>query len=349
MRVADFDFDLPPELIAQEPASTRDRSRLLVVDRAAGEFHETVFADIGRWLRRGDLLVVNDTRVFPARLVGHRAASGGRVELFLVREEEPGVWEVLARPAARVRPGDRLAFGDGDDRLEADVVERRDGGRRAVRFPAADRFWVLLDRWGRTPLPPYIRRDEAEPERRYDRDRYQTVYARERGAIAAPTAGLHFTPELLQDLDREGVERTAVTLHVGYGTFQPVRVERVEDHRVEPEYYDVPEAAAGAVNRARHDGRRVVVVGTTTTRALESAVDDAGRLHAGPGRSDLFIRPGHEFRAVDALITNFHLPRSSLLMLVAAFASRDLILAAYRHAVDRGFRFYSYGDAMLIV
>jgi S-adenosylmethionine:tRNA ribosyltransferase-isomerase len=347
MRVSDFDFDLPSELIAQEPASARDRSRLLVVDREAGTFQEAVFAEIGRWLKRGDLLVVNDTRVFPARIVGRREATGGRIELFLVQEESSGIWEALARPAARVRPGDRLVFGEGPDRLEAEVVERRDDGRRLVRFLAEDRFWELLERWGRTPLPPYIRRDEAESEQRLDRDRYQTVYARERGAIAAPTAGLHFTPELLASLEREGVERAPVTLHVGYGTFQPVRVERVEEHQVAAESYVVPEETSRAFERARRERRRIVAVGTTTTRALESAVDAAG-LRSGPGRTDLFIRPGHAFRAVDALVTNFHLPRSSLLMLVAAFAGRDLIVAAYRHAVARKFRFYSYGDAMLI-
>ena len=227
MKVSDFDFDLPEELVAQEPAPERDRSRLLVVDRAAGTLADAVFGEIGRWLGAGDLLVVNDTRVFPARLVGRREPSGGRVELFLVEEEGGGVWEALARPAARVRPGDRVVVGEGEDRLEAEVVARREGGRRAVRFLDYDRFWDRLERWGKTPLPPYIRRGDAEDVRR-DRDRYQTVYARERGAIAAPTAGLHFTPELLAALEAQGVARASVTLHVGYGTFATVRVERVE-------------------------------------------------------------------------------------------------------------------------
>jgi S-adenosylmethionine:tRNA ribosyltransferase-isomerase len=346
--VADFDFHLPEELVAQEPAAERDRSRLLVVDRRAGTLEDAVFSDIGRWLGEGDLLVVNDTRVFPARLVGRREPSGGRVELFLVEEEGGGVWEALARPAARVRVGDRIAVGEGEDRIEAEVVARRDGGRRAVRFLEYERFWERLERWGRTPLPPYIRRGEEDDVRR-DRDRYQTVYARERGAIAAPTAGLHFTPELLARLEEQGVGRASVTLHVGYGTFAPVRVERVEEHRVESERYVVPPTTAEAVARARAGGGRVVAVGTTTTRALESAADGAGGLRAGAGTADLFIYPGYRFASIDALVTNFHLPRSSLIMLVAAFAGRDLVLDAYRHAVRNRYRFYSYGDAMLVV
>jgi S-adenosylmethionine:tRNA ribosyltransferase-isomerase len=345
--VSDFDFDLPEALIAQEPAAERDRSRLLVVDRRAGTLTDAVFADVGRWLGEGDLLVVNDTRVFPARLVGRRDPSGGRVELFLVEEEGEGVWEALARPAARVREGDRIVVGEGEDRIEIEVVARREGGRRAVRFLAYETFWERLERWGKTPLPPYIHRGsrgDADDVRR-DRERYQTVYARERGAIAAPTAGLHFTPELLGRLEAQGVARAAVTLHVGYGTFAPVRVERVEEHRVEPERYVVPEATAAAIVAAK----RVVAVGTTTTRALEAAADEEGRVGAGAGTADLFMYPGYRFKAVDALVTNFHLPRSSLIMLVAAFAGRDLVLDAYRHAIREQYRFYSYGDAMLIL
>lgn len=343
MNVSDFDFHLPEELIAQEPAPERDRSRLLVVDRTAGTYEDAVFSDIGRWLGPGDLLVVNDTRVFPARLVGRRDPSGGRVELFLVEDEGDGVWETLARPAARVREGDRIVFGEGEERIEAEVVARREGGRRAVRFFEPERFWERLERWGRTPLPPYIRRGDEDVRR--DRERYQTVYARERGAIAAPTAGLHFTPELLARLDAGGVARESVTLHVGYGTFAPVRVDVVEEHRVEPERYVIPDFTAGAVERAR----RVVAVGTTTTRALEASADAPGRLRVGAGVADLFIYPGYDFKIVGALVTNFHLPKSSLLMLVAAFAGRELVLDAYRHAVREGYRFYSYGDAMLVV
>lgn len=349
MLVSDFDFDLPDELIAQEPVERRDRSRLLVVDRAAGEFRQTVFADIGRWLRAGDLLVVNDTRVFPARLAGRREPTGGGIELFLTREEAPGLWEALARPAARLRAGQRVVFGEGPDRLEGVIDSEREGGRRLVRFEEPDSFWSRLDRWGRTPLPPYIRRDGSVAEPRLDRERYQTVYARERGAIAAPTAGLHFTPELLADLERGGIERTALTLHVGYGTFQPVRVERVEEHVVESEMYGIGDGTADAVDRAKAEGRRVIAVGTTTTRALESAVGVDGRLRTGTRTTGLFIYPGYQFRAIDALVTNFHLPQSSLLMLVCAFGGRELILEAYRYAVSERFRFYSYGDAMLIV
>ncbi len=348
MLVSDFDFDLPDDLIAQEPVEQRDRSRLLVVRRDSGTFEDAVFADIGRWLVGGDLLVVNDTRVFPARLIGRREPSGGRVELFLVAEEEIGVWEALVRPASRIRVGSSIVVGEGDDRLEIAVLEAREGGRRLIRFSRSEHLWQRLERWGRTPLPPYIRRTDDEGPAR-DRDRYQTVYARERGAIAAPTAGLHFTRELLTSLGDAGIDRAAVTLHVGYGTFQPVRVDVVEEHRVEPERFEISRATASACERARAGGHRVVAVGTTTTRALEAAADPSGALAIGRGIAELFIYPGYRFRSVDALVTNFHLPKSSLLMLVSAFAGRETILRAYRHAVDAGYRFYSYGDAMLIL
>ena len=350
-RVADFDFELPEELIAQSPAAVRDRSRLLVVERATGTLTDSVFADIGRWLRAGDLLVVNDTRVFPARLVGRRQPSGGRVELFLVAELGDGTWEALARPAARLRAGTFVHVGEGEDQLEIEVVAELQDGRRAIRFHTDGDLWERLDRVGRTPLPPYIRRAKSDDgdELRLDRERYQTVYAEKRGAIAAPTAGLHFTPELLAELAAAGVERASVTLHVGYSTFQPVRVERVEDHRVASERYVIPEETSLAHARARAGGGRVIAVGTTTTRALESSLDERGVLRAGAGVTELFLRPGSAFRAVDALVTNFHLPKSSLLMLVAGFAGRELVLEAYRHAVRERYRFYSYGDAMLIV
>ncbi len=350
-RVADFDFELPEELIAQAPAAIRDRSRLLVVERATGALTDAVFADIGRWLRAGDLLVVNDTKVFPARLVGRRQPSGGRVELFLVTELADRTWEALARPAARLRAGTRVHVGEGEDVLEIEVVAELPDGRREIRFHESGDLWARLDRVGRTPLPPYIRRAASDggDEQRLDRERYQTVYAEKRGAIAAPTAGLHFTPELLAELEAAGVDRASVTLHVGYGTFQPVRVERVEDHRVASERYVIPEETAIEHARVRARGGRIVAVGTTTTRALESSIDECGVLRAGSGATDLFLRPGSTFRAVDALVTNFHLPKSSLLMLVAGFAGRELVLEAYRHAVREGYRFYSYGDAMLIL
>ncbi|HQR38987.1 MAG TPA: tRNA preQ1(34) S-adenosylmethionine ribosyltransferase-isomerase QueA [Blastocatellia bacterium] len=349
MRVSDFDFALPDELIAQRPAEVRDASRLLTLDRSSGAIADGAFTDISSALRPGDLLVVNDTRVFPARLIGRREPSGGRVELFPVADRGSGVWDVLARPAARLRPGDTVVAGEGPDALRAVVESVEASGRRIVRFDEPSSLWERLDRWGRTPLPPYIHRVESSDDARLDAERYQTVFARARGAIAAPTAGLHFTNELLRRLEDAGVARASVTLHVGYGTFQPVRVERVEDHRVEPESYEIPAETVEAVARTRAAGGRVVAVGTTTTRALESAAEPSGALRVGPGTADVFIYPGYTFRAIDALVTNFHLPKSSLLMLVAAFAGRERVLEAYRHAVENRYRFYSYGDAMLIV
>ena len=374
MRVADFDFDLPEGLIAQEPAARRDASRLLVVDRRAGTFRDAVFRQLPQFLQPGDLLVVNNTRVFPARLLGRRLLTdergaeqyGAKVEVFLVRELEPLLWEALVKPGKAMREGARIEFEKGT--LAAEVIEHQEYGRRVIRFTAAGDFTAALDRLGRTPLPPYIRRPEGaadEGHRRLDAERYQTVFARHRGAIAAPTAGLHFTPELFADVESRGVDRAEITLHVGYGTFQPVKVERVEDHRVEPEFYSLAADTAERINRALHRRRRVIAVGTTTTRALESAAKESKpareRQPDEPGASPvhlsavageatgLFIYPGFEFRVLGGLVTNFHLPRSSLLMLVSAFAGRDLILAAYRHAVEQKYRFDSYGDAMLIL
>ena len=371
MLVSDFDYELPERLIAQEPAARRDSSRLLVVDRATGDLTDSVFTQLPEHLRAGDLLVLNNTRVFPARLIGRRlrvtprgaTILGGRVEVFLVSRIEPLLWEALVRPGRALLPGARVEFARG--KLSAEVLEWRESGRRVVRFEADGDFDEIVDRIGRTPLPPYIKRDEED---RLDAERYQTVFARERGAVAAPTAGLHFTPELLEQCAARGIETAEITLHVGYGTFQPVRVERVEDHKVEPEAYSISEEAARSINRALEEGRRVVAVGTTTTRALESAarrtLGAAGWGIAGnesaashqpltpnpqPLTTDLFIYPGFEFRVLGGLVTNFHLPQSSLLMLASAFATRDLILKAYRHAIEREYRFYTYGDAMLIV
>lgn len=350
MLVSDFDYHLPERLIAQEPARRRDHSRLLVVDRARAAFADSVFERLPDYLIRGDLLVINNTRVFPARLLGRRVRSNGgdsdlgaRVEVFLVRELEPLVWEALVRPGRAMSRGARAEFAQGE--LAAEVIERREQGRRVIQFHTDGDFDEIIDRIGRTPLPPYIKRDEED---RLDRARYQTVYARKRGAIAAPTAGLHFTSELLDRLRAGGVEIVEITLHVGYGTFQPVRVGRVEDHHVEPESYSISEEAARLINLALREKRRVIAVGTTTTRALESA-SRRGPLTPCAATTDLFIYPGFEFRALGGLITNFHLPQSSLLMLVAAFAGRELILDAYRHAVAREYHFYSYGDAMLIL
>lgn len=352
MDVAAFDFDLPDELIAQEPPPARGGSRLLVLGREDGRITHASFGDIGRFLRPGDLLVLNDTKVFAARLLGHRVPTGGVVECLLVEQVSAGpakeTWTALMHPGQKLKPGARVLFEGADVRLHGEVLAQHFYGRRTVALWTEDAITVeeAIDRIGHIPLPPYIRRDD----RPSDRDRYQTVYARERGSIAAPTAGLHFTRELLDGLAAQGVDRATVTLHVGYGTFKPVRSERVEEHVVDPEHFTVSDAAAAAITSARRDGRRVIAVGTTTVRALESLdVDASGQVRAASGETRLFIRPGYVFRTVDALITNFHLPRSSLLMLVAAFAGREHVLAAYREAVAHRYRFYSYGDAMLVV
>ena len=345
MRISDFDYELPEELIAQHPLERRDASRMLVLDRARGVWSDSRFALLPSFIRAGDVLVINNTRVFPARLVGARAGTGGRVELFLVREIEPRGWETLARPARRLQKGARVTFGDG--RLRAEVAEVLDDGRRLVHFTCDGSFETILDELGQTPLPPYIKREGESMED--DRERYQTVYARARGAIAAPTAGLHFTPRVMDEIRARGASVAEITLHVGYGTFEPVRVEDLSQHTVAPEHSEISIEAANAINEARACGGRIIAIGTTTTRALESAVDEEGRVSAGARQAQLTITPGYRFRVVDALLTNFHLPRSSLLVLVSTFAGRDLILAAYRHAVSTRYRFYSYGDCMLII
>jgi S-adenosylmethionine:tRNA ribosyltransferase-isomerase len=322
----------------------------MVVDRARAMWTEHHIADLPTLLSAGDVVVVNDTRVFPARLLGRRDPSGGAAECFLLERVDDEHWHALVHPGQKLKPGTKLIFEDTARApgvvLRAEVLQRLFFGRRLIKLsvegaPAID---AGIDALGHVPLPPYIHRADT-PE---DRERYQTVYARARGSIAAPTAGLHFDDRLLAALDLVGIRRTAITLHVGYGTFKPVRVELVEDHQVDPETYEISESASREIDTARQGGHRVVAVGTTTARALESAALD-GQVRAGNARTDLFIRPGHSFRAVDALLTNFHLPRSSLLMLVAAFGGRDLVLAAYRDAVRREFRFYSYGDAMLVL
>ena len=348
MRISDFDYELPEELIAQHPLAERDASRMLILDRARGSWRDGRFRELPSELTDRDVLVVNNTRVFPARLAGRREPSGARVELLLIAERAPLVWEALARPARRLQPGARVAFGDG--RLSAEVLEATEDGRRVVRFACDDDFHALLEEFGRTPLPPYIKRDRADlADAGEDRERYQTIYADRRGAIAAPTAGLHFTPHVLGELDARGVRRVEITLHVGYGTFAPVRAEDLRGHAVAPERYEISAEAARTLNAARAAGRRVVAVGTTTVRALEAATNEEGRVEAGARSAHLTITPGYRFKTVGALVTNFHLPRSSLLVLVAAFAGRDFTLAAYRHAVASRYRFYSYGDCMLIV
>jgi len=348
VKVADFSFDLPPELVAQFPPAERGTSRLLVVDRTSGTRTHANVLELPQHLRAGDLLVLNNTRVFPARLLGTREPGGGAVEVLLISPLEDDRWEALVHPGQRLKPGRRLLFERGGRVLHAEVLAQRFFGRREVRLWTDERCPVMdvIEAIGHIPLPPYIKRADGE----LDRERYQTVFARERGSIAAPTAGLHFTGPLLDQLDAAGIERVEITLHVGYGTFKPVRVEDVEAHTVDPERYEIGPDAAARITAAIDGGRRLVVVGTTTTRALETAVTRGlGRLEAGRGVADLFIYPGYQFNAVGALLTNFHLPASSLLMLVAAFGGREAVLAAYAEAVRERYRFYSYGDAMLIV
>ncbi|HZV80654.1 MAG TPA: tRNA preQ1(34) S-adenosylmethionine ribosyltransferase-isomerase QueA [Geobacteraceae bacterium] len=341
MRLEDFDFDLPPELIATEPLQQRDAARLMLLDRYSGEIGESLVSSLPGLLRSGDLLVLNDTRVLPARLFGCKE-SGGKVELFLVRrlEGEDERWEALLRSSKPSRPGTRILL---EEEVVATVLDSGEGETRVVSFSCSTDFMTWLERAGQVPLPPYIRRAPVES----DRERYQTVFAAAPGAVAAPTAGLHFTAGLLEKIRNRGVQTTAVTLHVGLGTFMPMRVEDPRSHRMHSEWYSVPEDTVAAIETCRAGGGRVVAVGTTVTRTLEHAAK-IGVLQAGSGETEIFIFPGHEFKVVDALITNFHLPKSTLLMLVSAFAGRESVLHAYAEAVARGFRFYSYGDAMFI-
>ena len=345
MLLADFDYDLPLELIAQEPTPERTGSRLFVVDRSSGRFSHRRFADIVQLLPRDCLLVLNDTKVFPARLHG-RKETGGAVEVLLLRrvKGEGETWEVLCKSGQNIRPRSHVHFSP---ELSGVWLEAPQAGQGIVQFLYQGDFFSQLERVGEVPLPPYIKR--AVRQREEDRERYQTVYARQMGAVAAPTAGLHFTEEVLSALRRRGVETAFVTLHVGLGTFQPVRVEHVERHIMEEEEYHLGEQVAGRVNLATREGRKVIAVGTTTTRTLESAANEDGIVRAGQHRTNLFIYPGYRFKVIDGLITNFHLPRSTLLLLVSAFAGRERILKAYAEAVAQRYRFYSYGDAMLIV
>jgi S-adenosylmethionine:tRNA ribosyltransferase-isomerase len=348
MDVSDFDYDLPEALIAQFPPVERGDSRLLVLELGDGRLTHAAMPDLERFLGAGDLLVLNNTRVFPARLIGRRVPSGGAVECLLLRQLDDDRWEALVHPGQKLRPGGVVAFGSGPGIVRGEILERRFFGRRVVRLWTEDGSPIApaIDRIGHVPLPPYIRR----PADRADSERYQTVYARRRGSVAAPTAGLHLTRDLLDQLSARGVEQAEITLHIGYGTFKPVRVDRVEDHTVDAESYDISEEAARLISRAQLQRRRIVAVGTTTVRALESAaIAGGGEVTPGEGTTDLFIHPGFDFKVVGGLLTNFHLPRSSLLMLVAAFGGRHRVLATYREAVARGYRFYSYGDAMLVI
>lgn len=343
MQLSEFDFELPKDLIAQEPLETRDSSRMLVVDRGRSRFADKQFAEFPALLGPTDLLVVNNTRVFPARLFG-RTESGARVEIFLVEEIGSRTWLTLARPGKRLRAGRRVGF---EERLSGEVLEKRADGRVVVQFDAGPALDTMIDEIGRTPLPPYIHRESGGADS--DRERYQTVFASQRGAIAAPTAGLHFSEAVLNGIAERGVETAEITLHVGYGTFEPVRAREISEHSVSPERFEVNDEAAEKLERARLEGRRIVAVGTTTTRTLEYAISRDGRFRAGSGQADLTILPGYKFKAVGALLTNFHLPQSSLLILVATFAGHQLIMEAYRHAVESRYRFYSYGDCTFIV
>ena len=340
MKTSDFAYDLPKELIAQDPLEKRDSSRLLLLDKNTGERRHTTFHDIMEYLTPGDLLVINDTKVIPARLMGQREESGGKVEVLLLKRKSEDVWETLVRPGKKARPGMRLSFGDG--LLQGEVLELVEEGNRLIRFHYEGIFEEILDRLGEMPLPPYITHKLKE------KNRYQTVYAKYEGSAAAPTAGLHFTDELLKEIQDMGVGIARVTLHVGLGTFRPVKVEDVAEHHMHREYYRVTEETASAINETKGRGGRVICVGTTSCRTIESVTDEAGKVHSGEGETGIFIYPGYQFRAMDCLITNFHLPESTLLMLVSALAGKENILAAYEEAVRDKYRFFSFGDAMFI-
>jgi S-adenosylmethionine:tRNA ribosyltransferase-isomerase len=359
LRVADFDFELPADLIAQHPPAERGQSRMLVMDGASGTLRDTQFSEFPALLRPGDLLVLNDSRVIPARLYAKRMRMldgresreqepSGTIEVMLTEPAGDGIWHALMKPGRKVAVGERLLFhtASGQVALEAEVLERRGFGERLLRFGPVDDFYAVLERIGHIPLPPYIRRDDATD----DRERYQTVFARDPGSVAAPTAGLHFTPAVLDAISAKGVEIARVTLHVGLGTFAPLRVERVDEVRLHRERYTISRATAEAVNLAKCQGRRVIAVGTTVVRTLEAAAleSEDGWLREHNGDTEIFIQPGFPFRIVNGLLTNFHLPQSSLLILVSAFAGRERVLAAYAHAVAKGYRFFSYGDCMFL-
>ncbi|MCB6584628.1 tRNA preQ1(34) S-adenosylmethionine ribosyltransferase-isomerase QueA [Streptococcus gordonii] len=341
MNTADFDFHLPEELIAQTPLEKRDASRLLVVDRSSGEFSDQHFESIIDQLQPGDALVMNNTRVLPARLYGEKPGTGGHVELLLLKNTEGDQWEVLAKPAKRLKVGAQVSFGDG--RLTATVVEELEHGGRIVRFDYQGIFLEVLESLGEMPLPPYIH------EKLADRERYQTVYAKENGSAAAPTAGLHFTKELLAQIEAKGVKLVYLTLHVGLGTFRPVSVDNLDDHEMHSEFYTLSEEAAATLREVKANGHRVIAVGTTSIRTLETIGNKfQGDIQADSGWTNIFIKPGYQWQIVDAFSTNFHLPKSTLVMLVSAFAGRDLTLKAYEHAIAERYRFFSFGDAMFI-
>lgn len=340
MKTSDFYYELPEELIAQDPLEDRSSSRLLVLDKKTGETEHHVFREIVNYLDPGDCLVINDTKVIPARLIGAKEETGAKIEVLLLKRGADDVWETLVKPGRKAKPGTRISFGDG--LLTGEVVDIVDEGNRLIHFEYDGIFEEILDRLGQMPLPPYITHQLK------DKDRYNTVYAEHPGSAAAPTAGLHFTPELLEKIRDKGVDIAHVTLHVGLGTFRPVKVDDVENHHMHSEFYMIDETAAEKINRAKENGKRVICVGTTSCRTIESAADENGRLKACSGWTDIFIYPGYQFKILDALITNFHLPESTLVMLVSALAGRDHVLAAYEEAVRERYRFFSFGDAMFI-
>jgi len=341
VKLSDFDFDLPEELIAQQPVEPRDASRLMVVPRHGGALEHRHFRDLPEYLRPGDALVLNETRVMPARLMGHREGTGGAIEVLLLRRLDRDRWETSVKPGRKARPGQRIIFGDGT--LVGTVLSTTEVGGRVIEFTYSGVFEEVLDRLGQMPLPPYIHEQLKDPER------YQTVYAKEPGSAAAPTAGLHFTTELLERIQNMGVRVEKILLHVGLGTFRPVQVEDIEHHKMHSEFYTVSPETAEALNRVRAEGGRIIAVGTTTVRTLETVADEDGTVRPGQGWTDIFIYPGYRFKVVDGMVTNFHLPKSTLIMLVSAFAGRERILSAYAEAIRLRYRFFSFGDAMLIV
>jgi len=341
MDVKDFSFELPENLIAQDPLEDRASSRLMVIHRKTKQIEHEVFHNIISYLNPGDCLVINNTKVIPARLIGTREGTKGKVEILLLKRMEKDIWEVLVKPGKKAKTGTAIIFGEG--LLKAQVIDIVDGGNRLVQFSYQGIFEEILDELGQMPLPPYITHELK------DKNRYQTVYAKHEGSAAAPTAGLHFTKELLKDISDQGITIASVTLHVGLGTFRPVKVENVQDHHMHSEYYQIEASEAKKINDAKAAGKRVIAVGTTSCRSLESAADVNGRINAVGGWTDIFIYPGYEFKMADALITNFHLPESTLLMLVSALAGRERILEAYQIAVEEKYRFFSFGDAMLIL
>lgn len=340
LKTSDFYYDLPQELIAQDPLEDRSSSRLLVLDKETGEIKHQMFRDIIQYLKPGDCMVINDTKVIPARLIGSKMGTDAKIEVLLLKRKENDVWETLVKPGKKAKPGTRISFGDG--LLVGEVIDVVEEGNRLIHFEYEGIFEEILDQLGQMPLPPYITHQLK------DRDRYNTVYAAHEGSAAAPTAGLHFTPELLKEIEAKGINIARITLHVGLGTFRPVKVDDVAEHHMHSEFYQIDEEAAEKINRAKDNGGRVICVGTTSCRTIESAADETGHLKACSGWTEIFIYPGYQFKILDCLITNFHLPESTLIMLVSALAGREHVLHAYEEAVKEKYRFFSFGDAMFI-